>query len=247
MIDSHPPLQNVRIPFDVPATLHWVEGTVEVLDEHENVIHSHTMTEGDLSNLEYSFIVDAQYNDIGTETKGLRTVTLKVKDAEGIAYDEDHRYYLLAERRLVMGENSILNFTQALLMVPDLTELNGWYDAADDNARKAALREAYELLSEFNLNESFVYNSIAKYSKEELEALDERVLNNFRRAQMLHADYLLGGDPEKMMREKGVISNSAGESTMFLRTTKQINYGISDRAYRYISKYLATTTRLVNA
>lgn len=246
MIKSHPPQKRVKLTFAIPeaSPTRYTDGKVVIEDETGAELSEYTMDSGDWGRVAFDFFVDASSNMLNEgKDKGIRTVTMYLTDVDGLEVEQTERYYLINQSRLTPGENSLMTFSEALMLIPDLTDLQGWV-GADDNMRIVALRESYDTLKRFVLNKNFVYRDISDFSSDDLNALSDRVLGDFQRAQVLHADYLLGGQPAKKMREEGVVSNSVGESTMFFRTTKPLSYGISDRAYMYISRYLDRSVRI---
>lgn len=238
-MQTHIPNVNVQIVFPIPQDNTFVSGSVSLTDENENEIDVYTMDAGDYGMVDYMHTVKAQLNQIGERPLGLRTVVMTLIDDEGLSHTETHRYYLSNPKPLSVGENSLVTYVQALMIVPELSNLQGWYMASDAQ-HVAAMIEAYNTLSRFPLNRNFTHQRITDYTKEELANVEVTgALADFCRAQLLHANYLLGGEVEKSMRDNGVMSHSVGESTTFFRTSKPLDYGISSRAYQYISRYIS--------
>lgn len=237
-MQTHIPNINVQVVFPIPQDNTFVSGTVTLTDENETAVDVYEMDAGDYGMVDYMHTVKAQFNVIGERPLGLRTVLMELIDDEGLSHTQSHRYYVSNPKPLSIGVNSLLTYVQALMIVPELSNLQGWYMASEAQ-HVAAMTEAYNTLSRFPLNRSFVHQRITDYSKEELEnAVLKDALADFCRAQVLHANYLLGGEVEKSMRDNGVMSHSVGESTTFFRTSKPLDYGISSRAYQYISRYI---------
>lgn len=237
-MQTHAPNTNVKVTLPIPQG-NFVFGEVSISDENEDIIDTYTMTTEDFGAESYSHIVGAQLNAIGQNSLGLRTVSMELRDDEGLSHYEKCRYYISSPKPLVAGENSLLTFVQALMLIPTLTNLNGWYLASEEG-QIAALSESYNALSRFPLNRTFAKQKITEYTGEELAGINSKgALEDFQKAQILHANYLLGGEVEKAMRDNGVMSHSVGESTTFFRTAKPLDYGISSRAYHYISRYIS--------
>ena len=251
-MSSFHPNEKTRVVFDIDKP--FITALVELFDENDVKLTEYTLTASELSQNSFKWIIDATHNDIAESALGMRTARLTATDEDGIKESVTHRYYLVAPVSLVKGDNSLLSFVDALMLVPSLTNLHGW-EGADDDQRKSALQEAYSALGSFILssrfsmqnNKVFPYQYITEYNKLAFENLADRVQKDFQKAQLLHANYLLGGEEEKALRDTGVMSKSVGESTTFFRTSKPLSYGISDRAYRYISRYLDRDVRLGKA
>lgn len=244
---THKPNTSVPVNFTLDDSNNYTSGILQVLDENDVELTSYTLSSSDYENTSFSYIVDKTYNNIGDSNIGLRTIFLVLKDEDDIEYDHFVSYYLSTPFTLEVGINSLVTYSQALIMVPSLTKLEGWH-SADKNSQVAALSESYDALCDFVLHSGFKrHDSIGGYTKEELESLSTEVFKNFKTAQLLHANYLLGGEVEKSFRDSGVMSHSVGESTTFFRTSKPLDYGISSRAYQRISKYLDKTVKIANA
>jgi hypothetical protein len=243
-MESYSPNTKTKVEFSILADTQ--SAVLVVTDELDAVLLTHTLTEGEYSGVSFTHYVEPILNQINDgATKGLRQLCLTEIDSEGVANESVERYYLISKTPLVKNENSLVTFSEALFLVPELVQLDGW-DLSDDSRRKAALIESFKHLNEFKLHANFLRKNVGDYPLEEFELLPTKFQEAFKKAQMLHADYLLGGQPEKSIRDTGQISRSVGESTTFFRTTKQLNYGISDKAYRYIVKYLNYDVRIVN-
>jgi hypothetical protein len=242
-MQSHLPNKKVRVTFTIPNPTLYASGTVSVVDELQNEVYTHTMDAGDYGQTAYRIVIPETANTLDNATRGLRSVTMTLVDNDGVEYVDTQRYYLLPPAVLTVGQNSLLTFTEALMLVPELTKLDGWI-GSEDSMRIAALIESYQTLGRFLLRQDiFDVSDVCELDDTGVATLDAKTLRDFQRAQMLHADYLLGGQPAKALREQGVMSHSVGESTTFFRTTKPLSYGISDRAYHYINRYLNRSVR----
>lgn len=248
-MESHLPGSRIGVGFEIDQASGYVSGELTVKDQTENVLHTYTLDAGDLANLRFSFIVDAQFNQLGAgEDKGIRLVTLTLTDDDGATDHQEVIYYLLKESRLVKCENSLMTYMEALMMIPDIPNMEAW-GLSDKNTRIAALRQAYEDVGMLTLSKNLfseelllantdTHRNIRMFGPLDFAALAGQTQYDLMRAQLLHAEYLLGGEKAESMRKQGIMSNSVGESTMFFRTTFKLDNGISDRAYRCISRYI---------
>lgn len=256
-MNSFIPSTNVSIQFSIDDV--YSSGVVKVYDETETELVSYTLDGGDIANSEFEYVVGAQYNNTGSNTKGLRLVRLTLIDDTGAEHFQEELYYLLPTTRLVKCQNSLATYMEALLMVPDMIGAEAWSGSTKVD-KMASLIQAYSQLSEFRLsrglflsNQSFdraAYAnrtfSIVDLDAAEFAKLPERVQKDFMRAQMLQAIYLLGGNPAEKLRNTGVMSHSVGESTTFFLTAQKLNRGIADQAYRCISRYLDNQVVILN-
>lgn len=218
-----------------------LSASYSVLDENEVEVHSGVLTVGELALSDYTVEVSGAINTLTADAvRGLRTVVLTMEDTSG-THVISELYYIELNQTLRAGFNSMMTYSQALMLVPDIPLLEGWDAALADSDRRAALVEAYERLGRFRLNANYEESTIALYNTTSISTLDSRILSDFRKAQIIEANALLGGEPHHERRLAGVMSESAGESTTFYRTGMALSRGISSRAYAYIVRYLDNT------
>lgn len=203
--------------------------------------------------------VSSAENQIADDvTRDMRRVEIFMTADDGEAYNFV-RYFLQRDDSLVVMGNSFQTYEQALLVALDLPNLGVW-NAKCEQEHKAALIKAFHALCgmryvipgslsmravsyEPGRRGSMTYiNRIAELSKEEFEGLNERFVNAIRRAQVVEADVILGGDPVGDLRRAGLISHTTGESSGFFGTNKPLNLAVSERALRELQGFMTYAT-----
>ena len=220
----------------------FVSASYEILDEEEMQLSTATLSGADLSSTNYSLTISAADNTlVGDETISIRSIVMTVMDANNVTTVITERYYIEFDQTLKTGVNSMMTFSKSLALRPTIPLLEGWDAALDDRQRKAALIEAYQRLGRFRLSSTYNELTISAYDVTGLSELDSRIVSDFRKAQLIEANALLGGEQHHDRRIQGIMSESTGESTTFYRTRMALNRGISSKAYAYIVRYLDNT------
>lgn len=102
--------------------------------------------------------------------------------------------------------------------------------AGDEEGSSSALYNAYENLSQMTVDIVLVSSEtiivdladLTSTLLDELETDQPKVYRKLIRAQMIEADFLLGGNPTEDRRRAGMMSDSSGESAQFFRTSKPL-------------------------
>lgn len=200
----------------------------------------------------YEFIVPGEF-----------TGTLQVREfatVELAYYDDLNNHFTSAEidlviasgTSLVAGLNSFAGFPDLFLASYDLVDLSA-FKLSDKEQQITALVNAYYNIAKLRLEFSTpdTLASAGVISSSTLTALDLLSLTPQDRARLLHAqlieaDFLLGGDPIEMQRRTGLLSHAAGESTHFYRTSKPLELPVSRKtaeALRGLITYAIRTGR----
>lgn len=200
-----------------------------------------TFTEGDA---EVIVEIPAALNDLGSLMRGLRVVELYVTTEAGTSLITVE-YVIEAFAVLAVGINSFQTYPAAVLVGYELPNLPGWSEASK-NERMNALMAAYRNFGKLTLRyiQEEVDDDITKLSAAQLDALAPEYLACLRRAQVLEADYLLGGDEAGDIRRAGIMSATIGESSQFFRTQKPIEGAVCKRAMKELSRYVINTVRV---
>lgn len=200
----------------------------------------------------YEFIVPGEF-----------TGTLQVREfatLELAYHDDSNNHFASAEIDLVMasgttlvsGLNSFAKFPDLFLASYDLVGLDA-FKLAQKEDQIIALVNAYYNIGKLRLefNEPNTLRSAGVISSSTLTAIDLLALQPQDRVRLLHAqlieaDFLLGGDPIEMQRRTGLLSHAAGESTHFYRTSKPLELPVSRKtaeALRGLITYAIRTGR----
>lgn len=196
-----------------------------------------------------NLVISAATNTLVDSTIGFRRVELTITAAtiETVLVD-----YLLEEQQLfVVPDNSFMTYETALIIARAVVPLNGW-NAASEETRKFALFRAFDQLNSFSYEFRYTDGEIEIATIEELDEdsfgrLTTKQLNDFRKAQLMQADYLLGGSPIERDIQEGLQSSTVGEVSQFYRPRPTLNLAVCRNALSYIGKYIDWNVRLGRA
>jgi hypothetical protein len=183
----------------------------------------------------------------------LRVIELLLTTDEGTV-KLSHEYVIEADQMLTEGVNSFQNYATALLGAYDIPSLPGW-DGAEKPQRIAALIQARLNIAQLTfsyvfdgsqdvMQPSFSLRDLTSLSDTEYASLPTEFKVAAKRAQILEADYLLGGDPVGDLRRQGIISSTIGPSTQFFRQRKPLDLPVCKRAVQALGKYVVLRVRL---
>jgi hypothetical protein len=197
-----------------------------------------------------SIQISAAVNTLSNATIGFRRVELTVVTA--LATEKVYADYLLeAQQPFVVPENSFLTYETALVVARMVTPLNGW-NAATAETRKFALFRAFDQMNSFAyqmryIDEKTEVLTIAELTEEMFGRLQTTQLSDFRKAQLLQADYLLGGSPIEKDIQDGLQSSTIGEVSQFYRPRPTLSLALCRNALGYVGKYIDWNVRLGRA
>lgn len=224
-----------------------------VYDEAGNVVVSRQpfagYTDGDT---EVTVTVAASDNALASgAVRGVRLIQVYFS-SNGAEYTATGRYLINALDLLRVTENSFVTYEEALMTSVDMQSLDGWNSATEDE-QKAALISSYLRLCRLNYRYRTVadtdridtgwfdpyerdaygrvYAFVPDIAQMEIAEWNNTLPDDFkaalRRAQIREADVLLSGDPVGDMRQAGVISETVGESKVFLRPIPPVRTPVS--------------------
>jgi hypothetical protein len=219
-----------------------------VLDDEGDEIQASTTVSVPVGT-KVNLVISAATNTLVDNTIGFRRVELTITAAttEIVLVD-----YLLEERQLfVVPDNSFMTYETALIIARAVVPLNGW-SAASEETRKFALFRAFDQLNSFSYEFRYTDGEIEIATIEELDEdsfgrLTTKQLNDFRKAQLMQADYLLGGSPIERDIQEGLQSSTVGEVSQFYRPRPTLNLAVCRNALSYIGKYIDWNVRLGRA
>lgn len=228
-------------PIVSPSTL---TADVRVIDEDGAVVIGWTAANmtGMSSVGEFKYVVGATSNTIpATETSALRRVELKMTiGAETVI--RSATYILELASSLATLVDSFQTFDRAQLTRRSLAELPGW-DAASEDQQVRALRMAYDLLGSFlykfeTVDGSTWNGSISDLTSEQWADLADEQKKDFLKAQVIQADYNLGGSPIEKRIEAGMQSSTVGEVSQFYRPRASLVLPACRTALKYVGRYI---------
>lgn len=201
-------------------------------------------------------VIEEGLNVLPLDTyRSLRVVELYLTTAAGIIRLED-AYLLEAEHVLIEGANSFMSMSKAVFMGFEIPNLTGWNNA-DKAQRIAGLLSARRNIGMLRfkvyaderdtITESIlgsVGSDLLKMNSTQWAALPLDFKLAICRAQLIEADYLLGGDEIGDIRRSGLMSMTVGEAKQFFRPGKSVEGPICKRAYKEISRYVLSGVRI---
>jgi hypothetical protein len=213
-------------------------------DEAAEVKSSATIGTFDVDLGKVDITVAGTYNTLGaSEAYGLRRVeaTLTVGGNQIVVTSD---YLLDAAQPFVAGVNSFMTYETALVQARFLGPLVGW-DAASEDERKAALFKAYDAMSGFVYEFRYVDDETERMTLKDLAEAGTGLTDvkptqivDFRRAQLLQADYILGGNQIEKDIGDGLQSSTIGEVSQFFRPRATLTLAICRAALAYVGRYI---------
>lgn len=186
-------------------------------------------------------------------TRELRLIELYVETDAGTIKIEDF-YFIEADEVLVEGVNSFQTYGNAVMVASDIPRLTGWNGATKRDriaglirARQnmGALRFRYVFDEDQNVVETSVgVTDLTLATPAQWAALPADFKAAVRRAQVIEADFVLGGDEVGDIRRSGLMSMTVGEAKQFFRPGKPLDTPVCKAAMRELSKWLLTRTRI---
>lgn len=212
------------------------------------------------SSSEITLTVLAAQNTLGaSEIYAVRSVELYMTTASGMVFGV-FDYFIESSVPLVDGVNSFQSYAQSLMTAEAIAKIPGWTQAQRD-ARVSALRQAaanilrltfkgmwddyvgqdrLRVITPFSTGPNLkVIMESAQYA-----SLPPHFIDALRRAQVLEANFILGGDEVEEIRRSGVMSTTVGESSQFFRTVKPLELPICRRALQEIGRYVSYSPKV---
>ncbi|MBO6507503.1 MAG: hypothetical protein JJ979_03290 [Roseibium sp.] len=238
-------------PTGVFARVIDAEGTEVLAEQSLPLSPGDTYTEWEVPAAANALAAD-QFED-------LRSVEVRVVTDMG-TFRTAHSYLLLQSVQLSMPTNSFQTYESALLEAERTLDLDA-FKGAEQQYQVFALRRAYESLTRLRLKAySDTRNNADNYEEQEIlpaqwqdmtadewTALPSLFKSALKRAQVIEANHLLTHDPVADRHEKGLLSESIGESSMMFRSTRPIDLGISSKSLQILARYIVLTARTARA
>lgn len=239
----------------VPASLDY-----EILDENGDEVLALANILGFDANLgSHVITVTAAQNTLpATAVRALRTVRMRITDAAAATFWIESTYIVEVVGSLLVAVNSLQTYGEALLNVRDVAERDGW-ESATDEQRRTAMADAYGQMGNFSLNfiwgegnedsiaTTYSYGTVRDLVVADMALLNSRQLADFKKAQLLQADYLLGGNVIEKDIADGLQSKTVGESSQFYRPRASLSMAISRRALSVLGKYINWSKRIARS
>lgn len=248
---------SINVPFvdDLGASLTPVSGTYRVMDESESDIVASAAISVAGSSVDITIPAVSNAVASGT-TRGIRTVEVTLVMASSTHVIRES-YIIQALSVLAVMTNSYQTIAQAELRALELPRLGAWHDKTE-NERINAMIDAFHHIGKmrFSVKSSVDSQSLLEpgnitnisklnsYDLADFLLLDAAFLEALRRAQVVEADNILGGDIVGEQRRVGLMSQTIGESSHFFRPTKPVQLPVSVEALRYLQGYVDHNVRI---
>lgn len=174
--------------------------------------------------------------------RAFREIRTSFVDAQGNPHAVRQNYIVEALGFLEQGVNSFAPFGALIMQALDLPRLDAFH-GADERDRMIALAAAHSNIGrlrmplvEFIGRESY---SSMDLIPSDFATLDAALLRSLRRAQVIEANAVLGGNPIEDRRNMGLMSNSVGEVTQFFRVAKPLQLAVCRETAQVIGRYVA--------
>lgn len=189
----------------------------------------------------------------------LFTVEVIALDADGNKDALLEKYIVARAIEFVIPTTSFQSMDSATLeslSIPNISEFEG----AEDSDRLKAMIEAHWRLNQmrFNIWASKVdkqeritdalfteeYYRLSEMTPDRFSSIDPRLLAAIKKAQIVEADDILGGNPIEKQRSDGLMSESVGESSQMYRVGKPVQLPVGRRALAYVSDWVVSSLKL---
>ena len=182
---------------------------------------------------------------IDGQIRGARTLSISFGDAEGNSHVVNDTYLLAANSTLVKGLNSFAEYGRLLMVAQDMPSYD-MLSSSPEAIVKSALAQAWTNIGRLPIyfgSDLADVGSTYDMGVEEIALMDQIPYQALLRAQLIEANFVLGGDPVEDKRRAGILSDSAGESTQFLRTSKPIALPVCKECAETLGPYIKWQTR----
>ena len=220
-----------------------------ILDDEGGVVQAPLTVSGPFSN-KVTITVSAANNTLFGATIGFRRVEITITTVAAV--EKVNIDYILEETQpFVVPSNSFMTYETALVVARMVTPLNGW-DAASPETRRFALFRAFDQLNAFTYQFRYTTGdietmTIAELDAESFDLMMTSQLADFRKAQLMQADFLLGGSPIEKDIQDGLQSSTIGEVSQFYRPRPTLNLAVCKNALSYIGKYIDWNVKIGRA
>ena len=249
----------ITIPFeDSEGNVHSATyAEYRVVDESGTEIVANTFIPGFVSDSKEAVIgIAAADNTLGASAvEGVRSVDVfaTVNGENTMIFNKT--YMLQKEDLLQIGVNSYQTYPQAELFAKSIFNSDGW-DAATKNQRVRALINAWENLGKLyywvltdpyerpTISNSDWAGGLNELTEAEFLTLDAEFIKAVRRAQVIEADDILGGNPVEDIRSEGLMSKTVGESSQMYRPGKPLLLPVSRKALEALSGWISFSKRI---
>jgi hypothetical protein len=177
------------------------------------------------------------------ESRAIRQARMVLTCSDGNTFDGTVDFLVRGDDALVIPTNSFGTYLELELLGFEQYGLDAYWSASK-NARIAALQQARNDLCRLTYrydprdDQTLMADAISlftiylgSYTLDQFNALPARLKEAIKRAQVIQADYILGGNEVEKRRGEGVLQSTTGESgAMFRPGMAPIRYPVCKRA-----------------
>jgi hypothetical protein len=248
----------VEIPFVVSVTA--VSAVWSLLDETGASLATAQIALFDVPTHTMTAVIPSNLNATD-EQRAARTVVLEVTNADASKTIHETTYLIEAAAVLKIATNSFQTYEQAIVTRAGFGQMLPGWEVNQKSRRCAALETAYLRLcqmtykfpyidrdnQEYDLtNPLFEYDDgiyrtilrMVEINFEEFETFPKVFVAALRRAQLIEADIILGGDVVGSKRSLGIQSETIGEAKMFFRPGSPLDLPVSRAAFKELSGFV---------
>lgn len=236
----------------------------ELFDERGNSLDAGAVADFDPAKDYVTFEIAGDKLSLpGATPSAGREIVVALATSDGEIEVRDY-FLIVASRPLALMENSFVTYAESLGVRQGFGPiLNGWDATLDVTSRGQALAEAFERLLRMSYKVPFldwqsrVPSDYAVFgdgtdlpwdytrrvrlrgmSVADFDQLPPDFVKAIKRAQLLEADIILGGDVVGRKRQDGIISETIGESSTYFSSKPYLNLPVSRQAYEEIKRYV---------
>lgn len=219
---------------------------------------------------EIAFDIPANMNLLEPDTrKGARQVEVEFTTARGTFIETAH-YLIESKTQLTPLLNTFQTYPEALMTRSDLAQAPGW-DAVSDSMRIAALHLAHTAMCNLRYryrvginnqrrvrgfpgtrfdSGGVAYTTVTDIRNTlawEWAEFPEEFKDALKRAQIAEANAQLQGDPIGDKRRAGIVSETIGESSMFLKQVPEVQLPVSREALEQLRGFITYNVGIARA
>jgi hypothetical protein len=258
-VKTYQPGQNLTLTILLDAVLASA-GTFRVIDANDvELLAPAAIADitGDVDRV--TVTVPQSVNGLATGNRQeIRQVELVMTTAAG-NHVQRELYLLQVADILEIGKNTFCTFARAELVATNLADLAPYQSAAKQDkfaalmgARDALCRLTYRFVrntqSQLVVDHpalSWAADNLDLYTAAQIAAFPPEFMVALEKAQVLQANFLLGGNPGEHERNDGVLSKTIGESSqMFRAGMAPIEQPVCKRAMRALEGFIRTAPRV---
>lgn len=174
--------------------------------------------------------VVAANNTLTDTNRAFRRLIVDYSDSLS-SYQVEIPYIIESIGVVSAGENSFASYGSLILESLNLSNMEAFNEASISDQR-AALINAWHNISNISVSGIEGVSKTDQITSEMIGEINPRIMQRLKQAQLIEANFILGGDPIEDRRRSGMISDSSGESAQFFRTSKPLELPVCKDAVK---------------